>query len=110
MCHSNSIQSSNQKQFGPYQVDGYYLHCETVFEVMGCFHRFCECQERKVLSPEIRTRGLAKREQDNYRRSFLQELGPQIFEVLECKWNSMAQENLDGAGDLVKTFFPVVIL
>ena len=40
---------SRQKRFGRYYVDGYCDHCRTVFEAMGCFHHFCECQDQRSL-------------------------------------------------------------
>ena len=39
-----------QKKLGPYLLDGFRNHCNTVFEAMGCFFHFCPCQEEKTAS------------------------------------------------------------
>ena len=57
-----------QKKIGRYLVDGFCNHCNTVFEAMGCFFHFCQCQEEKQLLFEDIERGLKRRERDNDRR------------------------------------------
>ena len=34
-----------QRKIDCFSVDGFCGHCSTVFEALGCFYHFCECQE-----------------------------------------------------------------
>ena len=60
-----------QKKLGPYLVDGFCSHCNMVFEAMGCFFHFCQCQEEKPLLFEDIESGLKRRELDNDRKEYL---------------------------------------
>ena len=41
------------KETDCFHVDGYFDHCKTVFEAMGCYYLFCFCQEtRPTLSDQ----------------------------------------------------------
>ena len=37
--------TSRQKKSDCFSVHGFWSHCSTVFEAMGCFYLFCDCQE-----------------------------------------------------------------
>ena len=37
--------TGRQKKIDFFSVDGFCVHCNTVFEAMGCFYFFCPCQE-----------------------------------------------------------------
>ena len=58
-----------QKKTDRFRVAGFYSHCNTVFEAMGCFYHFCLCQElRPSLTPGVIRRGSKKNEIDELRR------------------------------------------
>ena len=69
------------------QADRKNSHCNTVFEAMGCFYRFCPCQELCLsLTDEDIQRGSKKRELDALRRHCMQEKGFKVIEMWECEW------------------------
>ena len=91
-CKIQTQCTHKKQKLGPYLVDGFCSHCNTVFEAMGCFFHFCPCQEEKQLLFEDIEKGLMRRERDNYRREYLQglvinfrDLGVSIEEVEERK-------------------------
>ena len=54
---------------------------------MGCFYRFCPCQQlRPSLTEEEIQRGSKKRELDASRRHYIQEKGFNVIETWECDW------------------------
>ena len=70
-----------QKKVDCFGVDGFCSHCNTVFEAMCCFYRFCPCQElRPFLTQEVIRRGSKKRELDALRWHYIQE---KRFKVIE---------------------------
>ena len=92
-----------QKKLGPYLVDGFCSHCNTVFEAMGCFFHFCQCQEEKpLLFDDIESR-LMRRERDNDRREYLKELGLNVEAIWECQWKKWKSENTNGVKDFLKS-------
>ena len=79
--------TGRQKKIDCLSVDGLCSHCNTVFEAMGCFYRFCLCQElRPSLTEEDIQRGSKKRELDALRRLYIQEKGYKVIEMWECEW------------------------
>ena len=44
--------TGTQKKNDCFSVDGFFSHCKTVFEVMGCYYVFCLCQEVRPLLTE----------------------------------------------------------
>ena len=97
---------SRQKRFGRYYVDGYCDHCRTVFEAMGCFHHFCECQDQKSCLLEDIEAGLKRRQRTIERREYFQKLGVNLEEIWECKWWLKVRSNSDNAKDFMNEFFP----
>ena len=95
-----------QKKLGPYLVDGFCSHCITVFEAMGCFFHFCQCQEEKPLLFEDIESGLKRRERDNDRREYLKGLGLNVEEIWECQWKKWRSENTNGFKDFLKSNYP----
>ena len=76
-----------QKKLVSFNVDGLYLHYNTVFDATGCFCDFCAFQEvRPSLSEQGIQRGSKKREHDTLRRHYMQEKGFNVFEMWECEW------------------------
>ena len=60
--------TGRQKKIECFSVDGFFSHCNTVFEAMGSFYHFCPCQElRPSLTEEDFQRGSEKRELDALR-------------------------------------------
>ena len=79
--------TGRQKKIDCFSVDGFFSHCNTVFEAMGCFYHFCPCQElRPSLTEEVIQRGSKKRELDALRRHYIQEKGFKVIEMWECQW------------------------
>ena len=76
-CIIESFYSTGrQKRIDRFSVDGFFSHCNTVFEAMGCFHHFCPCQGlRPSLTEDHINRGSKKRELDDLRRGFIQDKG-----------------------------------
>ena len=78
--------TGRQKKNNRFSVDGFSSHCNTVFEAMGCFYRFCPCQElRPSLTEEVIKRGSRKRELDELRQVYVQEKGFTVIEMWECE-------------------------
>ena len=66
--------TGTQKKIDCFKVDGFYAHCQTVFEAMGCFYHYCPCQEsRASLTEEDIERGNKKRELDQMRNQYIKE-------------------------------------
>ena len=106
-CYIQSqFNQKSQKRIGAYLVDGFCSHCNTVFEVLGCYWHFCPCQEKKRLPIDEIEKGLKRREYDECRRKFLLESGFKLCEIWECDWWKKVKNNVDGAGDYMKTTYP----
>ena len=74
--------TGRQKKIDCFSVDGFFSHCNTVFEAMGCFYHFCPCQElRTSLTEKEIQRGSEKRELDALRRHNIQEKGFKFIEM-----------------------------
>ena len=70
-----------------FTVDGFYSHCNNLFESMGCFNLFCPCQElRPSLIEEDLQRGSKQRELDALRRHYRQEKGYKVLDMWDCEW------------------------
>ena len=70
-----------QKKIDCFSVDGFCSHCNTVFEVTGCFYHFCPCQElRPSLTEDDFRRGSKK-------RARCIETTQYTKERLQCYWN-----------------------
>ena len=59
------VTTGRQKKIDCFSVDGICIHCNTVFEAMGCYFHYCPCQEARPSSNDNEImRGIRKREQD----------------------------------------------
>ena len=96
----------SQKRIGKYLVDGYCSHCRTVFEVLGCYWHFCNCQDKNRLSLSALENGAKRRKFDEVRRIYLTEADYNIKEVWECEWWKQVRENVDDAGDFMRQCYP----
>ena len=68
--------TGRQNRYDCSSVDGFFSHCNTVFESMSCFYQFCPCQGlRPSLTKQDIQRGSKKRELDALRRHYVQEKG-----------------------------------
>ena len=87
-CKIHSFYTTGkQKKIDCFHVDGYCDHCKTVFEAMGCYYRFCSCQEtHPSLSEQDIERGNKKREMEELRREYMKERGYKVQEMWECEW------------------------
>ena len=79
--------AGRQKEVDRFGVDGFYSHCNTVFEAMGCSHYFFPSQDlRPSLTEKDIKRGSSQRELDELRRGYIQEIGFNVMEMWECEW------------------------
>ena len=98
--------TGTQQKIDCSSVDGFCGHCYTIFEALGCFYHFCECQEvQPCLTDEDIDRGQKKREMDELRRSYLREKNYSIIEMWECEWKQKLREN-DDIKSFVWSSFP----
>ena len=75
-----------QSKIDRFSVDGFFSHCNTVFEAMGCFYYFCPCQElRSTLTEGNIKRGSKKRELHELRGDYIQEKGFIVIEMWGCE-------------------------
>ena len=79
--------TGTQKKIDCFKKDGFCAHCKTVFEAMGCFYRYCPCQEaRPSLTEEDIERGNKKRKMDQMRKQYIKEKGYNVVKMWECEW------------------------
>ena len=77
--------TGTQRKIDCFSVDGFCSHCDTIFEALGCFYHFCECQEvQPCLTDEDIVKAQRKREMDELRQSYLREKNYSIIEMWEC--------------------------
>ena len=94
----------SQKRIGVYLVDRFCSHCNTAFEVLGCYWHFCPCREKKRLPIDEIEKGVKRREYNECRRKL--ESGFKIWEIWECDWWKKVKNNVDDAGDYMKATYP----
>ena len=71
--------TGNQKKIDCFKADGFCAHCNTVFEVMGCFYHYCPCQEaRPSLTEKDIKRSNKRREMDQIRKQYIKEKGYKV--------------------------------
>ena len=86
-CRIESFHASGNQKNDCFNVDGYYDHSKTVFEAMGCYYRFCPCQEtRPSLGDEDIERRNERREMNDFRREYIREKAYKIEEMWEFEW------------------------
>ena len=83
----SNVTTNRQKKNVCFRVERICYHCNTVFEAMGCYYHYCSCQEaRPSLTDTKIEKGVKKRQQDETRRSYIQQKGYQIVQMWECEW------------------------
>ena len=83
----NNVTTGRQKKSECFSVDGFFNHCNTVLEAMGCYFHHCLCREaRPSLTDNKIMRGIKKREQDQTRKECMQRKRYKFIEMWECKW------------------------
>ena len=95
----------HRKKIDAYNVDGFYGHCNTVFEAMGCYYQYCPCQEtRTSLTDEEIQKSIRKRELDELRKQYIQE---KVIASLmyECYWWNMYKTKNIVKHHLRETFY-----
>ena len=71
-CKMESFhKTGTRKKIDPYSVDCFRGHCNTVFDAMRCYYRFCQEILPSSIEEEIR-RGFRKRKLDDPREQYLQ--------------------------------------
>ena len=76
------LTTGREKKVDCFSVVGFFSHCNTVFEAMGCFYHFCPSQDlRPSLTEENIHRGSKKRELDALTRHYIQEKGFKVCEM-----------------------------
>ena len=79
--------TGRQNKIDCFSVDGFFSHCNTVLEAMGCSYYFCSCRElRPSLTEEDIQSGSKKKELDALRRHYIKEKGYEAVEMWECEW------------------------
>ena len=86
--------TGKQRKIDSFTVDGFCGHCQTIFEVLGCYYHFCPCRETRPNPNEVEFEfGIWKRESDKLRKFFLEKKGYKVIEMRECEWWDYVQEN-----------------
>ena len=71
-----------QKKNDCFSVDGYYNHCKTVFEAMGCYFHFWPCQgARPSITDDELKRGAKNRKTNELQKNYIPEKGYSIEEM-----------------------------
>ena len=87
-CKIESLYTTGtQKKTDCFEVGGFCAHCKIVFEALGCFYRYCPCQEARLsLTEEDINRGNKKREMDQMRKHYIKEKRYNVVEMWVCEW------------------------
>ena len=72
---------------------------------MGCYYRYCPCQEAppSLTDTEIE-KGVKKRQQNEMRRDYIQQKGYQIVEMWECEWRILYKTDASVESHLRENF------
>ena len=83
----NNVTTGGQKKVDFFSVDGICNHCNIVFEAMVCYFNYGPFQEaRPSLTDNEIARGIKKKERDQLRKEYVQQIGYKIIEMWECNW------------------------
>ena len=78
----SNVTTGRQKKIGCFSVDGVCNHCNTAFEALRCYYRYCPYQEaRPSLTDTDIEKGMKKRQQDELRGDYKLQKGYQIVEM-----------------------------
>ena len=101
----SNVTTGSQKKNDCFSVDGICYHCNTVFEAMGCYYRYCPCQKaHPSLKDTDIERGVKKRQQNELRRDYIQQKGYQVVEMWECEWRSLYKTDASVKNHLRENF------
>ena len=101
----SNFTTGRQKKIDCFSVDGICFHCSTVFEAIGCCYHYCPCQEAgPSLADTDIERGIKKRQQDEMRRDYIQQMCYQINEMWECEWWSLYKTDSSVKSHLRESF------
>ena len=71
------------------------MDIDRVFEVMGCFHPYCPCQEARPAPTENDIqRGTRKKKMDEMRKQYVEEEGYTVVKMWECEWWKLYETDL----------------
>ena len=87
--------TGTQKKIDCFKVDGFCAHCNTVFEVMGCFYNYCPCQEARpsLIEGDIGY-GNKNPEIDQLRKQYIKEKGYNVVELWEREWWNLYKKTM----------------
>ena len=86
----NFYTTGTQKRIDANSVDGFCGHCNTVFQIMGCYYLYCWYQEAlPFLTKEVIQRGFQKREPEELWKQYIQVKGYNVIEMYEGDWQKM---------------------
>ena len=88
--------TGTHRKIDAYSVEYLCVHCNTVFEAMGCYYQYCPFQESRpfLIEDEI-WQGIRKRELDELRKQYIQEEGYNVIEMCELDyWKICKSENI----------------
>ena len=86
----SNVTSGRQKKIHCFSVDGICFLCNTDSEAVGCYYRYCPCQEaRPSLTDTHIEKGMKKRPKDEMLRDYIQQKSYQIVEMWKCEWWSL---------------------
>ena len=74
--------TGTQKTIDCFSADGFCEHCNTMFELMGCFHLYCPCQDaRPAQTEEDIQRGIKKKQRDEIWKQYIEEKEYTVVEM-----------------------------
>ena len=101
-----NVTTGRPKKIDCFSVDWICNYCNTVFEAMGCYFHNCPCQEaRPSMTDNANLRGIKKKEQDQMRNEYIQQIGYKIIEMWECNWWKLYRT--DAAVKMPSSKFPL---
>ena len=86
---TNSINASfyttgTQKKIDRFNEEGFYGHCNTMFESMCCLYQYRPCREAKpALSDENIQKGTKKREMNEMQKQYIEEKSYAVVKMWE---------------------------
>ena len=106
-CHIiATVTTGKQHSVGPYHVDGFCAHCNTVFEVNGCYWHFhSKCMSSKFEGDKL-AEALKRRQHDQTRLEYLHAKGFQVVTVWECDFWADVKADKDNLKSFMKDHFP----
>ena len=92
-----------QKKVGPYSVDGFCAHCNTVLEANGCYYH-CHEKCRKFETDEEQAQALKRQAYDAERKRYLESCGYTVITCWECEFWRAVKNNGPLHGYMLREF------